>query len=114
MSDSRAQMVTSTGLGFQQTDASAMMRYDANKRSTGVAYLIWFFLGMAGGHRFYLRRTASAVTMLILFMASLALMVVAIGFLGLTILVVWALIDAVLIPGMVQGYNNRLISEMRM
>ena len=68
---------------------------------------------MVGGHRFYLKRIASAVTMLILFLVSLVLMVV-IGAFGLIILGVWTLIDAVLIPRMVQGHNNRLIREMRM
>jgi hypothetical protein len=34
--------------------ASTMMRYDANKKSMVVSYLLWFFLGMLGAHRFFL------------------------------------------------------------
>lgn len=31
-----------------------------------VAYILWFFLGGLGGHRFYLGKTGSAVGLLIL------------------------------------------------
>jgi TM2 domain-containing protein len=37
-----------------KTTASVMMRYDANKKSMTVSYLLWFFLGMLGAHRFFL------------------------------------------------------------
>ena len=60
-------------------DATTMMRYDANKRSTGVAYLIWFFLGGIGIHRFYLRRKGSAVAMLCLGLAASVFYFIAIG-----------------------------------
>lgn len=97
----------------QPTDAAALMRYDANKRSAGIAYLLWFFLGFFGLHRFYLKRTGSAVTMLALTLVSSALTVVAVGYLGLLVVGVWWLIDALLIPGIAQSYNNRLITELR-
>lgn len=38
--------------------------YDANKKSKLVAYLLWFFLGAFGAHRFYARRALSAVIQL--------------------------------------------------
>jgi hypothetical protein len=41
--------------------ASTMMRYDANKKSMVVSYLLWFFLGMLGAHRFFLGQKHSAV-----------------------------------------------------
>lgn len=34
--------------------------YEAGRKSMGVAYLLWFFLGTFGVHRFYLRRRTSA------------------------------------------------------
>ena len=43
-----------------------LMLYDANKKSLFVAYLLWCFLGWFGAHRFYLKRAAPAVVMLIL------------------------------------------------
>src|SRR5690625_7789652 len=38
------------------------------KKSMVVAYLLWFFLGGAGAHRFYIGKTGSAITMLVLFL----------------------------------------------
>ncbi len=33
--------------------------YEAGRKSAGIAYLLWFFLGTFGVHRFYLKRTTS-------------------------------------------------------
>lgn len=59
------------------------MHYDAAKKSVGVTYLLWFFLGGFGGHRFYLKRTGSAVGLLILTITSYLLTIVLIGIIGL-------------------------------
>jgi len=93
-------------------DASRMMRYDANKRSALIAYLLWFFLGYLGVHRFYLQRPLSGVLMLLLTAVSWLLTVIVIGWLGLMLAGLWWLIDALLIPGMTQDYNNRLIARL--
>jgi TM2 domain-containing membrane protein YozV len=88
----------------------ASMRYDANKKSTLVAYLLWFFLGWLGGHRFYLGATGSAIAMLIITIVSTLLVFFGIGLLGLLAIGIWALVDAFLIPGMVRNQNNELIN----
>jgi TM2 domain-containing membrane protein YozV len=93
-------------------DARAMMRYDANRKSALVAYVLWFFLGYFGVHRFYLGRVGSGLAMLLLGLLSGALTVVLIGYIGLAIIAIWWLIDAVLIPGMTRRYNNRLVDEI--
>lgn len=36
-------------------------------KSTGTAYLLWFFLGAFGGHQFYLGKTGRAVSYLLTF-----------------------------------------------
>ena len=89
-----------------------MMLYDASKKSTGVAYLLWFFLGMAGGHRFYIGRTFSAIAMLIIFLISWPLLLVGIGALGFGVVGLWALVDAFLIPGMLRTHNAALIGQL--
>ena len=89
-----------------------MMFYDANKKSAGIAYLLWFFVGLFGGHRFYLGRTGSGLSMAIIFVISLILTAAVIGFFGLLAVGIWALIDALLIPGMVQEHNNQLIRRL--
>lgn len=62
--------------------------------STGAAYLLWFFLGWVSGHRFYLGRPGTAILQILSYF-------VLIGF-------VWLLIDAFLIPGMIQAKKNEI------
>lgn len=97
--------------GQPSNDAIAMMRYDANKKSIVVAYLLWFFLGMFGVHRFYLGRTGSGLLLLLLTLVSGVLYIVIVGMILMGIPALWWLIDALLIPGLVRDYNNRLITE---
>jgi TM2 domain-containing membrane protein YozV len=94
-------------------ETELMLRYDANKRSALLAYVIWFFLGWLGLHRLYLGRYTSGLIMLALFAVSWLLHFVLIGFLGYLIIVPWWVIDAFLIPGMTSDYNNRLIERLR-
>jgi TM2 domain-containing membrane protein YozV len=89
------------------------MRYDANKKSALLAYVIWFFLGWAGIHRLYLGRITSGLLMLVMLGVSWLLHFVLIGFLGYLIIIPWWAIDALLIPGMTRDYNNRLIDRLR-
>ena len=91
-----------------QSDARAMMMYDAQKKSALIAYLLWWFLGTLGVHRFYLGRVGSGVAMLLLTVVSGVLTVILIGFVGLAVVGLWWLVDAFLIPGMVKGHNVRL------
>ena len=93
-------------------DAIARMRYDASSRNIVLAYLIWFFLGYGGVHRMYLGRWISGLMMLAIFGISMLLTLVFIGYLGLVFITLWWVIDAVLVPGMVRGYNNRLIDRI--
>lgn len=81
---------------------SQYMQYDANKKSTLIAYLAWFFLGIFGVHRFYLNRTRSAIIMLLLTL----LVVTSI------ISLVWWVVDAFLIPGVVREYNSDLATRL--
>ena len=99
-------------IGAGPGDARAMMRYDANRKSVLVAYLLWFFLGGFGLHRFYLGRIVSGLAMLLLWLVSWALTPVLIGYGGLVIIGLWWLIDALLIPGMARRSNERLIADL--
>ena len=94
------------------SDARSMMLYDAQKKSAAVAYLFWFFLGALGAHRFYLGRIGTGAAMLVLFIASWPLMFIGVGFVGLALIGVWALVDALLIPGMVSQHNSELIARL--
>lgn len=55
-----------------------------NQKSKGIAFALWFFLGVFGAHRFYLGDTGYAVAMLLL---------------GWMTFGIWWIIDAFLISG---------------
>jgi len=93
--------------------AQQMMRYDANKKTALIAYLLWFFAGYLGAHRFYLGRIVSGLIMLVLFLLSCVGMLILVGFIGLAVIGLWWLIDGFLIPGMISGANNKLINNLR-
>jgi len=69
-----------------------MMLFEANRKTVLAAFLLWFFLGLFGAHNFYLGRTGVAVAQLIL----------SITIIGMLITIVWAIVDAFLIPGWVR------------
>jgi len=96
-----------------ELDTTRMMRYDANKKSALLAYVIWFFLPACGVHRMYLGKMTSGLVMLVLHGVSWLLALVLIGYIGLAFVYLWWLIDALLIPGQTRDYNNRLVDQLR-
>lgn len=61
-------------------------------KSVGAAYLLWFFLWFVSAHRFYLGRPGTAILQILSFF-------IVIGF-------IWVIVDAFLIPGMVQQQKD--------
>lgn len=88
------------------------MLYDAQKKSVIVAYLFWFFLGGIGAHRFYLKRTRSAIAILLLSVIGAATVIIGVGSLLLGLVGLWLLVDLVLIPGITRQYNMALANEL--
>jgi TM2 domain-containing membrane protein YozV len=39
----------------------------AQEKSVGIAYLLWFFLGVLGAHQFYLGKTGRAISYIFTF-----------------------------------------------
>ncbi len=89
-------------------DAQRIMMYDASKKSVAAAYLLWFFLGFFGAHRFYLGKVGSAIGMLVLTLLSIPLAIILVGFLTWAAVGLWWLVDAFLVPGMIREHNVRL------
>ena len=85
----------------------AQLQFESSRKSTGVAYLLWFFLGGFGAHRFYLGRTGTAVAQLLLLLLGWLPMM-----LGYVVLGIWVLVDAFLIPGMIREENAKLIDQI--
>jgi TM2 domain-containing membrane protein YozV len=95
------------------SDARAMMMFEANKKSIVVAYVLWFFVGSLGGHRFYMGKTGGAVAQLLMTIFGV-LLLFAFG-LGIVLLIpvwIWVLVDAFLIPGWIRSQNTMLASQL--
>jgi hypothetical protein len=100
----------------QDADASAV--YEANRKSLGLAFLLWFIAGALGGHRFYSGKTRSAICQLALIIVALALSLNDVGVLSdgsLLIYLIWAawvLFDVFLIPGWIRKHNSLLAIQL--
>lgn len=64
------------------------------QKSVGVAYALWFFLGILSLHRFYLGRPGTAILQILSYF-------ILVGFL-------WWIVDAFLIPGMVDKHRDKI------
>ena len=69
----------------------AQMEYDNQKKTPGIAYALWFFLGVVGAHRFYAGDTGYALGLLF-----------TLGGFG-----VWALIDVAFIGRRIREVNTQ-------
>ncbi len=69
---------------------------DSRKKSVAAVWLLWIFLGIFGAHRFYMGRIGTGIAML------------------LTVggLLIWALVDAFLIPGMLRANERKCQDEI--
>ena len=91
-------------------------RLTNEKKSTGVAYLLWFFLGGFSAHRFYLGSPGTAVGQIALIWVGVILSGIFIGIPLLIAGLVWLFVDLFLIGGLVQKdageKRARLINEV--
>lgn len=69
--------------------AEQQAQYDNEKKSEGIAYALWFFLGVLGGHRFYAGNIGMGVGMLL-----------TLGGLG-----IWTFIDVFFIGARIKSHN---------
>ncbi len=89
--------------------ASQRTRYSAGPKSMGVAYMLWFFFGTLGGHRFYLGRIGSGAIMGAISLTGTVLTFAMlahdppslVGAVFTVPVLIWWLIDAFRIPNMV-------------
>lgn len=73
-----------------------------------VAYLLWWFLGWAGIHRFYLGRTKSGIAQLLLCVIGWATAIFLIGYALIIIWLIWWALDAYFTYKMVEEENAKL------
>lgn len=82
----------------------------APAKELSVAYLLLFFLGTFGAHRFYLGRNGTAIAMLSLTVVGVVTTMVLVGFLLLVAVAVWWFVDIFLTPGIVREENHRALA----
>lgn len=77
------------------------------KKNPIIAYLLWWFTGFMGGHRYYFGKTGSAIAMTLIFW----LLVWLFG-LGALITGIWALVDVFLINGWLKEDNAKVEAQV--
>ncbi|MGR6316627.1 TM2 domain-containing protein [Micromonospora soli] len=81
----------------QPTASPQPMLVQVRQKQTGIAYLFWFFLGVFGGHQFYLGKTGRGLLYLF-----------TVGIFG-----VGVLIDLFTLPSQVRQVNTQLAIGIR-
>lgn len=81
-------------------------------KSVGVAYLLWLFLGGLGAHRFYIGRVGSGLAILVLMIVGILLAPFRVGTVFLVPAVIWMLVDAFLIPGMIRQQKDEVRNSL--
>lgn len=85
---------------------SISLNIHADGKNMVIAYLLWWFLGWAGIHRFYLGKTGSGIAQLALTVIGWATAVILIGFVFLAIWGLWWLCDAYYVQKYVKESNQ--------
>ncbi|WP_180900130.1 TM2 domain-containing protein [Martelella soudanensis] len=87
-------------------------RVTNSAKSPAAAYLLWFFVGWAGAHRFYLGRSGSGIAMLLLYVVGWLTTVFMIGFVMLGAWGIWWLVDLFLISGMIDAQKSEVRARL--
>jgi TM2 domain-containing membrane protein YozV len=87
------------------------MRFEAEKKSAGLAFVLCWLLGIWGAHRFYLNRP-HAIVMLIITIISIPLCFFLIGFVGLATTWIWMFVDLFLVSRWVKEHNTLVLARI--
>jgi len=89
-------------------EESVSIKVNIQGKNILVAYLLWWFLGWAGVHRFYLGRVKSGLAQLLLVVIGWATFIFVIGYVLLVIWFIWWALDAYFTYKMVAEENAKL------
>lgn len=96
------------------TNEMQLLQSEMSKRETNstLAWVLWFFLGTLGGHRFLLGEKTTGAVMLILTLMGWATSWLLIGFLILPVVWIWWVVDAFNLSKMIDKRNESVESEI--
>lgn len=96
--------------GFNLEELNYIENYvDNQSKSSILTWLLWFFLGTFGAHRFYHGKMGSAISMLVLTALGYITTFILIGFVFLAIVWIWWVVDAFLLNGWIE--ENRSLTR---
>ena len=76
-----------------------------------VALLLTWFCGVMGFHNFYLNDNKTGIIKFIVFLVSIPMSLIVIGFFGLAALVVWQIIDFIKLANLTDEEFNKLYNK---
>jgi len=89
-----------------------LAKEDISPKSRLATTLLAFFLGSLGAHRFYIGKTGTAVTMLVLTVVGIITTFVVIGFVFLAVTGIWAFIDFIIaVAGSMKDNEGKAIKN---
>lgn len=91
---------------------SEMIRFEAQKKSAGLAFVLCWLLGIWGAHRFYMKKP-HAVTKLVCTVIAIPLCFILVGWLWFIANGIWTFIDLFYISGWVKEYNTVLLTKIQ-
>ena len=88
------------------------MLYDAQKKQPVLAFVLCFFFGMVGAHRFYMGRFSTGALQLLLFLGGIATTWLLVGYVPLALVCLWVIVDCFLVLGWVRQHNFALLNRL--
>ena len=76
-----------------------------------VALLLAWFCGVMGFHNFYLNDNKTGIIKFIVFLVSIPMSLIVIGFFGLAALVVWQIVDFIKLANLTDEEFNKLYNK---
>ena len=76
-----------------------------------VALLLAWFCGVIGFHNFYLNDNKTGIIKFIVFLVSIPMSLIVIGFFGLAALVVWQIVDFIKLANLTDEEFNKLYNK---
>lgn len=96
------------------TQERLLVNSELQKRGKNVAltYILLLLVGMFGAHRFYLGKTGTAITQLVLTLVGMMTLIFMVGYILLFVVSIWVLIDVFLVYREINRQNAELEKEI--